>query len=241
MFQGELIESQLASRCGYLRVDSVVTEHSDIHRPSLFKASWSSNEVEHFIYLGSDIKHHKYLVGKFGMRSPIAEKFSIESMVAHGHPNFGLTLEERARWNDSKCACALTYEFQRFDRARKKVEPRIFLPNAEPAYMASFISSFVSDQLLPVIQHITNSDAFLRFLIRDVEPCRWFCASPAIRAAQIVAVGSKLGADKYQIRHWLEPYERLITNNLCISLSDPKSCVDWYVDRVAADWTKRWN
>jgi hypothetical protein len=239
MFQGGLIESELASRCGYLRVDSAATEHSDIHRPSLFKASWSSNEVEHFIYLGCDIKHHKYFVGKFGMRSPIAEKFSIESLVAHGHPNFGLTLEERARWNDSECACALTYDFQRFDLAKKKIEPRIFLPNAEPVYMARFISVFIREKLVPVIERITSSEAFLRFLIEDLEPCPWFAAGPAIRAAQIVALGSKLGIEKDQIRRSLEPHERLIANNLAIKQSDPRSCVDWYVDRVAADWAKR--
>jgi hypothetical protein len=238
MFEGGLIESELASRCGYLRVGSPRTERFNIHRPSVYRASWSSNEVEHFIYLGSDIKYHTFFAGRFGIRSQLAEKFSIDSLIAHGHPNFRLFIDH---YND-KTGCMLTYDFQRFNWAMKKVEPSVFLPDAKPAYIASFISAFVSDRLLPVVGHVTNSEAFFRFLIEDAEPCRWFATHPAVRAAQIVALGSNFGMEKDQIRRSLELYERLIAKNLYIPRSDDaKSCVDWYVDQLAADWAKRRN
>jgi hypothetical protein len=108
--------------------------------------------------------------------------------------------------------------------------------------VASFISAFVNDRLLPAIGHITDSRAFLNFLVEDTEPCRWFAAHPAVRAAQVVALGSNLGVENDQIRRSLEPYERLIAKSLFIARSDdPKSCVDWYVDQLAADWAKRRN
>jgi|ERR1700722_228136 hypothetical protein len=238
MFQSESVELELR-RCGYLHLDAPDAKFSDIYRRSVYRASWSSGEVEHFIYLGNDIKDHKYFVGKFGIRCPIVEKFSTDSLVTHGHANYGLF---RDRYGRDEASCALTYDFQRFNWARKKVEPRIFLPNADPVYMARFISAFVDDRLLPAIGHITSSEEFFAFLLEDTEPCRWFATNPAVRAAQVAALGSHLGVEDNLIRRSLEPYERPIAKNLFIARSDdPKSCVDWYVHQLAADWARRAN
>src|SRR5260370_37705108 len=73
---------------GYSRIETRLREWADIHRPSVYKATWTPTEVEHFVYLGTDIQRHKYFVGKLGFRSDLAEDFSITSLLKYGHENY---------------------------------------------------------------------------------------------------------------------------------------------------------
>ena len=74
MLRDKSIEQSLVL-LGYERIETRIVEWADIHRPFVFKAKRDSDDVEHFLYFGADIKDHKYLVGKFGVRSRMAEDF----------------------------------------------------------------------------------------------------------------------------------------------------------------------
>jgi hypothetical protein len=79
-------------------------------RKYAYRASWSTAEVEHFLYLGKDSR--QYFTAEFGLRNPAAEEFSVEAIAKYGHSNFQLWLKER----DPATACSVRFEFERLDK-----------------------------------------------------------------------------------------------------------------------------
>src|SRR5262245_45608487 len=77
----------------------------------IYKATWSSDDVEHFIYLESDSR--RYLVARFGLRNVPVEEFGVASIIKYGHPNWGIMMQEHPR--DSVTACNMRFEFSRID------------------------------------------------------------------------------------------------------------------------------
>jgi hypothetical protein len=62
---------QALTDCGYMHVPRKIIDFGGIHCPLIFKATWSSKDVEHFIYVGKDAKGGNYFVGQFGVRAPL--------------------------------------------------------------------------------------------------------------------------------------------------------------------------
>lgn len=75
MFEDTLMKRELAA-LGYERLSRFV-----------YRASWSTPEVEHFLYFCKDSR--QYFGADFGLRNPEADRFAFDSMVKYGHPNFG--------------------------------------------------------------------------------------------------------------------------------------------------------
>jgi hypothetical protein len=239
MHYAELIEHELRSRCGYIPVRTAALELYNIYEPRVFTATWRSDDIQHFIYLGSDFGAHKYFVGKFGTRSPRAEQFSIAALIKYGHRNY--RLKER----DPYIYCTMAFGFERFDFAEKHVKPRIFLPQAEPDFLTRFVVSVIEDKVFPVIRPITGLETYMNLLAADVEPCPWFAVNPLVRVAQIVALGCQLNVGKTELRRFMEPKDRLITRELALGSADPKSCdadprscVDSFLDQLITDWSR---
>jgi hypothetical protein len=214
---------------GYSRIETNLIEWGDIHRPSVFKAEWGSPDVEHFLYLGTDIKRHKYLAGKFGLRSPTAEAYSIAGLLKYGHPNF-------KRWAsqlDREIGCAISFGLDRFDLASRQYA-RIAVAVGKDE-LAQHITALVRDRLRPVIQDVADPAGHLQLLASDIEPYVWIATNPIIRAAQIVAIGCQLALPRQMIQHMLSPHHHLIATNLVEP--ELKSSVDTFVDRLIDDLT----
>jgi hypothetical protein len=203
--------------------------------PAIYKASWSRDGVEHFIYLGTDIKQHRYLVGEFGFRAAAAQAFGIEAILNYGHRNLRLV-----RWRDPVNAdieCSMMFSFSRFDLARKQIPPRIAVAGMEAQDMAAMVKTYIADRLLPVVSPIKTLESLLDILAKNLEPCPWFAVNRMMRAAQIVAIGRHLDLPRDEIRELLKPYDRLISIELPDQAADPQSCVSKYLDQLISDWT----
>jgi hypothetical protein len=232
--QGGAIDQAMAA-VGYNRINKYVAEIASVHRPSIYKASWSSKEVEHLVYLGSDVARHQYFVGQFGIRASAVEKFAIESVIKYGHSNYRVLLEQY----EPEVSCMMIFGFSRFDLAEAKIPQRVLFSSIATAEFAETMSFFMNQRLLPVIRQVTTFENLLRFLTVDAEPCPWFAVNRAIRAAQVVAIGNQLGFTRGEIRKFLAPHDRLIALDLSETIPDPRSSVDRFVDCLVLDWGEK--
>lgn len=218
MFDDALMKTEMSS-IGYVRKSKYV-----------YRASWSSDHVEHFIFLGKDSR--RYIVADFGLRNSIAEEFGIASIVKYGHPNFRVMLEHR----DPSTACSMRFGFGRIDKFSGKLWPRIRIPEITGSELAAFVATFISQHVFPVTRHVTGLNSLLDFLIVDAEPHPWFAVNYAIKTAHIVAISSQLGLGRNEIRELLKPHEDAIKLVPGGKIRDPKSYVDRYVDQLLLDW-----
>lgn len=207
---------------GYVRVDRGV-----------FKASWSSTTVEHFVFLSSDSR--QYMGAQFGLRNPPAEDFGCASLCKYGHPNFGRLRQHRK----SETTCNMTFDFGRIDKYARTVWPIIHLRTVEKSYLARVIVDTLKNYIFPHVRHALNLRTFLDVLVGTNEPFPWFAVNRAIRAAQVVAVARQLGIKQNTIRSMVAPYDRQIVADLHRREAQPKLCVDEYVTQLVSDWDRR--
>ena len=171
MFEDKLMQRELAA-VGYDRL-----------RKFIYRASWSTAAVEHFLYFGKDSR--QYFTAEFGLRNPDADQFGVETMVKYGHhPNFQLWARER-----DATTCSMTFDFGRLDKYSFTLWPRVRLPEISGQDLANLVIGVVRQNLLPVIASITDLQSYLDFLLADRDPNRWLASKNLmIRAAQVVAV-----------------------------------------------------
>lgn len=87
-------------------------------------------------------------------------------------------------------------------------------------------------QLFPFIRDVTDLDRLLSLLLVDAEPYPWIRCNGAMRAAMIVDLARRLGAQPGEIHTLLEPhYKRIATNLFHAPDRDPNS----YVERIIED------
>src|SRR4051794_36754305 len=72
----------------------------------VYKAVWSTSEVEHFVYIDIVNRRTEYLSGRFGLRNPDAEVFSISCLRKYGNE----LLRKYVRHN-SKIDYTMNYDF----------------------------------------------------------------------------------------------------------------------------------
>lgn len=198
----------------------------------LYKASWGSAAVEHFLYFGKDSRQN--FVARFGLRNRAAENFGIDSLMKYGHPNYRTAFGYR----DPETACSISFDFARIDKFTMTSWPWIYLPEIEGSELAVFVADFIRKYIFPVIRHIIELKGLFDFLVADVEPCPWYASNQAIRVAHIVAVGCQLGIGKDEIRRLVTPHELAITKSFGFKVPklEPKACVDRYVEDLFSDW-----
>lgn len=200
----------------------------------IYRASWSTREVEHFLYFEKD--SHKYFVAWFGLRNDIVEEFSIASAVRYQHENFQLTLKGR----DPSTACSMKFVFGSLDEFSQNPWPRVHLSNISGHDLAILVSGFVRQSLIPSIGSIVDLQAYLAFLLADQEPNRWPTTNNhMIRVAQIVAVAAQLGRSSSEIKELLRPYDHQIEQRMRWIANHTVTGIDMYVDRLLSDWASQ--
>ncbi len=221
MFEDKLMQKELAG-IGYDRL-----------RKYIYRASWGTTAVEHFLYFGKD--SHQYFTAEFGLRNPDADQFGIEAIAKYGHPNHQLWLRER----DAATACSMTFEFARLDKFSRNLWPRVRLPEISGQDLANLVAGFVRQHLLPIIASITDLQSYLAFLLADRDPNRWLVSrNLMIRAAQVVAVSAQLGHSHAETKELLRPHADLIETGMRHA-RDTVTGFDMYVDRLLSDWASR--
>jgi hypothetical protein len=221
MFEDKLMQRELAA-VGYDRL-----------RKFIYRASWSTAAVEHFLYFGKDSR--QYFTAEFGLRNPDADQFGVETMVKYGHhPNFQLWASER-----DATTCSMTFDFGRLDKFSEDSWPRVRLPEISGHDLGILVVGFVRQHLLPVIEGVTDLQTYLAFLLADREPHPWFASNMMIRGAQVVAVSAQLGRSHAETRQLLKPYGESIEKEMHHISNRTVTGFDMYVDKLLSDWASR--
>jgi hypothetical protein len=193
MFDEKSITPGLAE-LGYLRL-----------KKRTYKASWSSTEVEHFLFL-SLYGGGNYFVCEFGIRNPPAERFAVECLKSFGGPLF-----QTLRF-DPRFDCHMRFSLG----GLAGWGPRwsLKLSGMSEAALADKVKCDVRDLLFPVIRSVLAPADLFSLLIKDVEPCRWLGVSGANRAAIIVYLGRRMGMQTSELEPTLKPYLKEIAGSL---------------------------
>jgi len=193
MFDETPITSGLAE-LGYLRL-----------KKRTYKASWSSEDVEHFLFLSLHSGRH-YFTCDFGMRNPPAERFALECLKLHGGPFF-----QTIRF-DPRYSCSMRFCLGRL--AGWGSPSSLTISDMSETDLADKVKSDVRDLLLPAVRFILAPADLFSLLIKDVEPCRWLGVSGALRSAMIVYLGRRMGIETRELESMLQPHLRDITGGV---------------------------
>jgi hypothetical protein len=193
MFDEKSITSGLAE-LGYRRL-----------KKRTYKASWSSEDVEHFLFLSLHSGRH-YFSCDFGIRNPPAELFALECVKLYAGPAFqSIPFDPRDR-------CAMRFSLGGL--ARWGTLWSLAISDMSEATLADKVTCAVRDLLFPVVRSILASADLFSLLIKDVEPCRWLGVSGALRAAMIVYLGRGMGMEIGELESMLQPHLRDIVSGI---------------------------
>jgi len=184
---------------GFEHVGEGLPRGEAVHE-EVYKAPWSTEEVEHFIYVSdhrgdlTEPKLRDLVWASFGMKNAAAEDFSCKAIHAYGGDVLKLFRCGEAT------SCAIRFAFDR-------VEP-VGWPIRSHGLSANEIRErfrvFITQHLAPTVGHVRTLRDLLGLLIADMSHCPWAGSNGAIRAAQIVALARQMGLGGDHVRTMLE-------------------------------------
>jgi hypothetical protein len=197
----------------------------------VYKAVWSTVEVEHFVYvfdsprnLDEPNRRHT-LSGDFGMRNGVAERFSCRAIRAYGGEIFRL-------FNCAEpTSCAMRFSFARLEPLGWPISR----PGLSGKELAERFRAFMTEQLVPTIGHVRTVGDLLALLAADMSHCPWIASNGAIRAAQIVALAGQIGLGAAHIRTMLDSRLPLIAAGVS-KTSEMRANPTVYLDRLLDDF-----
>ena len=186
-----------------------------------YKASWSSVDVEHFLFF-SRWGGGKYLSGEFGLRNVAAERFAIECQTLFAWPLF------RDLRFDVRYSCSMRFSLGMLADWPTRSSLATSTMSAEA--VADKVKFDVQNFLFPSVRSVLSTAELFSFLVKDIEPSRWFRASGALRAAKIVHLGRQLGVKTDELRSILKSHLKEIGNSIGRSESgealDPSAFIE---------------
>lgn len=189
-----------------------------------YRASWSTEEVEHFLYFDLWGTPRNFLTAYFGLRNPRAEAFGDRSILALGGYLYHL------RQYDARTHCWMKFSLGML--AGWQPRSSIYLPDVTGPEIAETITASVRGGLFPLVANVTTADRLLTLLLTDGEPFLWARTNGSVRAALIVDLARQLGMPSEKIRAVLKPYRDEIGVNLSRA-PDPNP--DSYIEKILAD------
>jgi len=134
----------------------------------------------------------------------------------------------------------MTFGFGSLNKISRDSWPRVRLPTISGQDLAIQVGGFVRQDLLPIIETITDLQTYLAFLLADREPNPWLTSpNHMIRVAQVIAVAAQLGRSSTEIKECLGPYYRQIETRMRYIAADAVIGVEMYVDKLFSDWASR--
>lgn len=162
-----------------------------------YKASWSSTDVEHFLF-ASLYGGGNYFLCDFGIRNPGAEQFGFECLRLFGGP------DNRDLRFDPRYDCSNRFPLGKW--AGWSIGWSLRISAFSEAAFAAKVKDDIEHLLLPVVRSILSPADLLSVLIKNVEPCSWVTVGGPIRAAKVVYLGRRLGVPTGELRSMLQPY-----------------------------------
>jgi hypothetical protein len=194
-------------------------------RRDVYKATWSSEEVEHFIYFSWYGQREELLAAHCGIRNPCAEAFSVRSIRTYG----GEFLFNALAY-DECTSCTMRFSFERLSKINWPLNS-LMLPGSE---LAASVRGLVKERVLPVVSSMVDIDTILSLFVSDSEPCPWFVSNGAIRAAQIVALAKRKGIEDAQVTEMLKSRESNISRGF-MKASMYREKPGAYVEKILSD------
>jgi hypothetical protein len=194
-------------------------------RAGVYRAGWSTKDVEHFVYVFVVQKVGRTLKCDFGIRNRIAERFSCDAIRTYGGEPF----------RQFKCAepdsCAMCFSFSGLDRS----DWHIHLRDGSDGHLGLRFRAFIDGHLAPTMGQVTTLQQLLSLLAADTEHCPWWASNGAIRAAQIVALAGQIGLGTDYVRGLLESRKSLIAHGVS-KTSEMRANPTAYIDQILNDW-----
>jgi hypothetical protein len=190
--------AQSLAELGYLRVKKLI-----------YRASWSSADVEHFVFF-TLYGGGNYLAAEFGIRNPDAQCFAVECLQLYGgrlFQNFHV---------DPLFGCPMRFSLGRMVGWPSRSS--LVVSEMSEEALAAKIKDDVRIALFPVVRSVLVSADLFSLLAKDVEPCRWYVVSGAIRAAMLAHLGRQMGMPTSEIEATLQPYMKNIGGSVdCVA------------------------
>lgn len=169
----------------------------------IYRLDTSARRIEHFLYFVP--RHEKHLIAvHFGFRIYFVEEFAIHffSRFAAGDFFPQQMLDENN--------CSMRYSFSRFHS--------MYLPGYWPLdNKADWTAALLSDlrtYLVPFTRRVSSYEEMFNVLVLDEEPCPWIANNAAIRVAQLILLGSRLGKPHRQLQTTIAPRLSVIQQDL---------------------------
>jgi hypothetical protein len=182
------------SELGYVRLKRVT-----------YKASWSSTDVEHFLFATLFAGGDRFLCD-FGIRNPGAEQFALECLKLFSAPRL-----RDVRFNP-RYDCSNRFPLGKW--AGWSIGATLTISAFPEAAFADKVKGDVEHLLLPIVRPIRSPADLSSVLSKNVEPCSWVTVGGVLRAAQVVYLGRQLGVTTSELRSMLQPYLKQIGGSL---------------------------
>lgn len=163
-----------------------------------YKASWSSTDVEHFLFASLFAGGDRFLCD-FGIRNLGAEQFALECLKLFSGPRL-----REVRFNP-RYDCSNRFPLGKW--AGWSIGANLTISAFSEAAFADKVKGDVEHLLLPVVRSIQSPADLFSVLSKNVEPCSWVTlAGGPLRAAQVVYLGRRLGVTTSELRSMLQPH-----------------------------------
>jgi hypothetical protein len=193
-------------------------------RKFVYKATWSSPQVEHFIYLEKFHRRKTTFAGLYGVRNPSADLFAVQSLRQYGNELFHNMLRY-----DAKVECMMSFDFWIFSG-----EQRPWMINLDDGIAgAETLQVAIKEHLLPLIGKITTLQTLHDFLLQDLRKAGWTYVNGALRAAHIVSVSRQIGIGRADIVNSLQPY--LLPIETGLDAGAEISAAE-FLEQIITDW-----
>ncbi|SRR5258708_6099940 len=189
----------------------------------VYKAGWSTSEVEHYLYFSTYGTPKEFLTGDFGVRNEAAQLFGVKCIQAYGGAIYHL-LE-----GDEPTHCYMRFPLGKI--AGWNPRWSLAISTQPEDALVNVVKEAVREKLLPEIRDVTNLGRLLSLLVRDEEPVRWVHVNGAMRAAQIAYLARVLGIGTAEIRSMLRRRENELFAHLKGATLDCAS----YIERIIDD------
>jgi hypothetical protein len=142
------------------------------------------------------------LAAEFGIRNPDAQRFAIECLRLYGGRLF------KDFDVDPVFGCPMQFSLGRMVGWPSRSS--LVVPEMTEVALAAKVNNDVRNALFPIVRSVLVSADLFSLLAKDVEPCRWYVVSAAIRAAMLVHLGRQVGMPTSEIEATLQPYMKNI-------------------------------
>ena len=183
----------------------------DTVTPRVFRAPWSTGEVEHYLYWKFAFRGVG-LTFSFGVRNPESEKYARDCASLYG----GLD-RRKLQTAFRNHHCYMTQFSARLTSDTEQILMSLF--RMSESELRSMATDIVQEKVRPALSSITSLEALRTLLVADEERCPWYAVNGAIRAAKLVKLGRMLGIAQHEIKMSLAGHEQDIQRGIRSALS----------------------